>query len=255
MELYADIILPVPLQQLFTYGIPAELVSSVTAGVRVYVPFGRGRHLTGIVASVHKNKPTEYQTKDIISVLDGETPMVLPYQLKLIEWISRYYLCAPGDVMKVLLPGGLRPESRQTAYKPKTECFVRISGKWETAHPDTVLEELKKHPKQQDILRKYYELSCFNHNDNSYKPVSKRLLQEQIESKSALQTVIKNNYLELYNVEIGRLPQYRGKLIEPYSLTPVQQEAFEGIKNSFKDKNISLLRNSIIVISKPLANM
>ena len=87
MELYADIILPVPLQQLFTYGIPAELVSSVTAGVRVYVPFGRGRHLTGIVASVHKNKPTEYQTKDIISVLDGETPMVLPYQLKLIEWI------------------------------------------------------------------------------------------------------------------------------------------------------------------------
>lgn len=243
MELYADIILPVPLQQLFTYGIPAELVSSVIPGVRVYVPFGRGRHLTGIVASVHKNKPTEYQTKDIISVLDGETPMVLPYQLKLIEWISRYYLCAPGDVMKVLLPGGLRPESKnaQTAYKPKTECFVRISGKWEAANPNTVIEELKKHPKKQDILRKYYELSCFNHNDNSYKPVSKRLLQEQIESKSALQTVIKNNYLELYNVEIGRLPQYRGKLIEPYSLTPVQQEAFEGIKDSFKDKNISLL--------------
>ena len=73
---------------------------------------------------------------------------------------------------------------------------MRISGRFEADHPNTVIEELKKHPKQQDILRKYYELSGFNHNDNTCKPVSKRLLQEQIESKSALQTVIKNNYIE-----------------------------------------------------------
>jgi len=38
--LYADIILPFPLQQYFTYTVPVELCTKLVMGVRGIVPFG-----------------------------------------------------------------------------------------------------------------------------------------------------------------------------------------------------------------------
>ena len=37
---YVDIILPLPLNSLFTYSIPEPLTEAVKSGVRVIVPFG-----------------------------------------------------------------------------------------------------------------------------------------------------------------------------------------------------------------------
>ena len=50
---YADIILPVPLDGLFTYSVPAPMEGQVRFGVRVLVPFGPKITHVGVVARVH----------------------------------------------------------------------------------------------------------------------------------------------------------------------------------------------------------
>ena len=62
MSLYADIMLPVPLNQLFCYLVPGTLEHSAMPGARVYVPFGKGRRLTGIIVRTHTDEPAAGHT-------------------------------------------------------------------------------------------------------------------------------------------------------------------------------------------------
>ncbi|PLX12131.1 MAG: primosomal protein N' [Marinilabiliales bacterium] len=107
---FADVILPLPLKQLFTYSIPHELNNEIAIGKRVIVQFGARKIYTAIIHSVHQNEPKEYKTKDIVSVLD-ENPIVNHYQLRLWQWIANYYMCSIGEVFKAALPSGLKLES------------------------------------------------------------------------------------------------------------------------------------------------
>jgi primosomal protein N' (replication factor Y) len=108
---FADLILPLPLAQLFTYSIPEELKAEVAIGKRVVVPFGRTKFYTGIVKNIHNNAPEDYTTKEIISCLD-ENPLINSLQLRFWDWISQYYQCTLGDVFKAALPSGLKLESQ-----------------------------------------------------------------------------------------------------------------------------------------------
>ena len=52
--LFADVILPIAIHQVFTYRIPFEMNDVIFAGIRVIVPFGKSKLLTGIVTKVHE---------------------------------------------------------------------------------------------------------------------------------------------------------------------------------------------------------
>ena len=108
---YADIILPVPLNSLFTYAIPTDMAESVAFGKRVLVSFGPKNHYVGIIVRLHDNKPTTYKVKPIEQVLD-DTPLLLESQLRLWQWIADYYMSPIGDVYKGALPAGLKAEDR-----------------------------------------------------------------------------------------------------------------------------------------------
>ncbi|MFO7829521.1 MAG: primosomal protein N' [Bacteroidales bacterium] len=110
LPLFADVILPLPLKQLFTYSIPDSMQNSIGIGKRVIVQFGKRKIYAAIVHSVHNNKPKDYKTKDIVSVLD-ENPIVNESQLKLWQWIANYYMCSLGEVFKASMPSGLKLES------------------------------------------------------------------------------------------------------------------------------------------------
>ena len=94
--MYADVVLPLPLDGVYTYNIPADLETNVQVGCRVLVPFGARKVYTAIVMRLHNVKP-DYATKDIFELLD-QTPILLPDQLKLWQWIADYYLCSIGEV-------------------------------------------------------------------------------------------------------------------------------------------------------------
>lgn len=108
---YADVILPLPLENSYTYRIPSDMEKAVTPGCRVIVHFGRKRYYTAIVMDVHERPPVgQYETKDIYALLDA-TPILRRPQLRFWQWISSYYLCSLGDVYKAALPSGLKLES------------------------------------------------------------------------------------------------------------------------------------------------
>jgi primosomal protein N' (replication factor Y) len=109
-NLYVDLILPVPLKGSFTYHVTEEWAEHCIPGKRAVAPFGKKKIYSGIIYKVHENKPTDYQTKDILSVLDDE-PLINEYQFRFWEWIADYYLCTLGEVYRAALPSGLKLES------------------------------------------------------------------------------------------------------------------------------------------------
>ncbi len=107
--MYADIILPLPLANTYTYAIPTDFLEKLQVGMRVMVPVQR-KIYTGIVYAIHQLKPEDYEVKEIYSVLD-DYPIVRRPQLQFWEWISSYYQSFLGDVYKAALPSGLKLES------------------------------------------------------------------------------------------------------------------------------------------------
>ncbi len=108
--LFAEVIIPVPLKTTFTYRIPFELNDFVQSGVRVVVPFGKKRVLTGIVKSVTQTAPKGYSAKYILELLDEE-PIITQTQIWFWHWIASYYMCSVGEVMNAALPSGLKLSS------------------------------------------------------------------------------------------------------------------------------------------------
>lgn len=244
MTMYADIILPVPLNRLFTYKVPDSLQFSAAEGARVYVPFGKSRRLTGIIARIHNDRPYGNNLKEILGILDSERPSILPAQLKLMEWIPEYYMCAPGDVMKAALPSGLRPDSgaNEQPYKPRTEIFVKPgpkAGEYLTEDYSQLFG--KTAVRQKQIFGKYLELAEIKENPNNPAPVSKRSLARFCNSPSAIKALEDNGLIEFYELETGRLPQFSGKTQAPQPLSGTQQKALDEIKQSFRSRNVCLL--------------
>ncbi|HZV71863.1 MAG TPA: primosomal protein N' [Saprospiraceae bacterium] len=102
-ELYAEILLPLALEGVYTYRIPKSFESKVAFGIRVEVQFGSRKRYAGLVTGVTSKAPA-YRTKEILSVLD-EYPLIHSWQYRLWLWMASYYCCTPGEVMKAALPG------------------------------------------------------------------------------------------------------------------------------------------------------
>lgn len=114
MNKYVDVLLPLAMKGTLTYGVPSHLQSLLKVGARVVVPLGKRKIYTGIAVRLHSTAPQEdIQIKDILDIEDVQ-PIVYLHQLKFWKWISDYYLCTAGEVMKAALPSGLKLESETT---------------------------------------------------------------------------------------------------------------------------------------------
>lgn len=129
MDLFADVVLPLPLQGLYTYRIPVEMQNVVLEGSRVIVQFGKKKFYTAIVFKVHQPKKKISPIKDVLSVLE-DYPIVTRSQLKFWEWVSFYYMCSLGDVYRAALPSALKLESETYVFlNPDFEGKEPLSDK------------------------------------------------------------------------------------------------------------------------------
>lgn len=119
---FIDVILPLPLPKLFTYSITEAEVGFLTPGMRVSVPFGKAKIYTALVFNIHTTEPHAYEAKDIHQILDNEA-IVTQKQLEHWKWISEYYMCTLGDVMRAALPNAFLLES-ETIITKNTETQV-----------------------------------------------------------------------------------------------------------------------------------
>lgn len=237
---YADVILPVPLQGLFTYAVPDGM--SVGVGKRVLVTFGRSKSYLAIVAKVHDVKPEGYTVKPIAQVMDAE-PIVTDTQLRLWQWLGDYYLSPIGEVYKVALPAGLKAED---GYKPKTETFIRLTATYRNVTAlHVALNVLARARKQLEAFTAYLELSGWDQVEEGAEPAEvtrEELLNASHASADTLKQLEKRQILETYEVEVGRLNHggdYRPDLIKP--LSSAQQDAYNAVLMSFMKKNVTLL--------------
>jgi primosomal protein N' (replication factor Y) (superfamily II helicase) len=99
MPEFCDVALPVPLDMVFTYRIPAGMLPVV--GGRVLVPF-RQQRLSGVVTELH-DRPPKVQAKNILQALDL-APLLDELLIRLGQWIADYYLAPLGDVFRSMLP-------------------------------------------------------------------------------------------------------------------------------------------------------
>ena len=232
---YADVILPVPLEGLFTYSVPSDMQPLLKPGMRVLVPFGRNKNYVGIVDHLHNNKPEGYTVKPIMQLMDQQ-PILLDAQLKLWHWIAEYYMSPIGDVMKAALPAGLKAEE---GYHPRTETYIRLTPPYQnetTLH--VALNLLARAPKQQQAFIAYLQLSGWDmvsSDEQRVNPVTREELMNQSGATlPTLNLLVKRGMLETYEVEVSRLNKNGAphpELIK--KMSEAQQEAYNQILFSF----------------------
>ncbi len=307
--IFADLMLPVPIPQLFTYRVPVELQEVVQIGARVIVQFGKRRILTAVIANLHEKAPETYQAKYILEVLD-DLPMVKPTQIVLFQWMAAYYMCNVGDVLQVALPSGLkisslskiqiRPEydfsranltDKETKliehlqekgeltydeaaevletenvyhiiqslivkevvlifeeikekYSPKIIKKIRLTREYITKSDlEKITKKLEKQPKQLDIILAYLrQIPVLRDWTENEKGIEKEFFTKNEEyNKSALQTLIKNEVFEQFDVIVSRFAEYLPKVSAKVMLSPAQKQASEQIMDCFTKQDVVLL--------------
>lgn len=134
ITLFIEVILPIPVNNEFTYRVPFELNDFIQIGIRVVVPFGKSKLITGVVTKVHSEIPS-YPAKYVEYVLD-ESPIITPEQIKLWYWISNYYIAPIGDVLNAALPSN---------YKLASETKIVL-------HPDYERGSLELSDKENSVV-------------------------------------------------------------------------------------------------------
>ena len=235
--MFVNVILPLPLDGVFTYSVPQSLEEQVKMGVRVLVPLGRNKTYVGIISEIHEKKPEGYQTKDILQVLDS-FPILLDTQLRLWQWIADYYLSPIGEVYKAALPAGLKAED---GYRPRTETYIDLSPKFRNeAALHVALNMLQRAVKQQAAFIDFLALSGWDKNEPQ--EITRDELLNQGHTLPTVTALVKRGLLQTYEREVGRLNHGGEPCFENIKpLSQVQQDAFNKIQFSFLKKNVTLL--------------
>lgn len=241
---YVDVLLPLPLDGLFTYSIPESGGFCVQSGCRVLVPLGRSKKYIAIAVSVHEDKP-EFKVRPILEVLD-QNPVLYEQQYKLWQWISSYYMSSLGDIYVAALPAGLKSMDK---YKPKTETYIRLSEAYqheESLH--VILHALQRAPKQQKALIEYLALSHWDSLEGgcprlAVQNISRDELMNSVPCTLAtVRALTDRGILCLYEHQVGRLNQNSvvvSGAVKP--LSEVQKKACQSILLQFQEKDVVLL--------------
>lgn len=213
---YANIVLPVPLDAQFSYIVPDALADKVQVGMRVVVPFGKTKTYVGIISLYPAPEPAnsvdekgkKITFKEILSIFEP-TPILVPEQLKLWQWMSNYYMTPIGDVYKAAFPSGLKTEDK---YKPRTELYITLSDIYKNNEAlNLLLNAFGRAKKQQEVLMTYLQLAGVDtinslNSDSLLREVTREeLLNEAHCSLSIIHALVERKVLRTYEKEVGRL--------------------------------------------------
>jgi len=85
-------------------------------GCRVTVPFGN-KNITGYTASVHRQKPETFETKDVLSLIDEE-PIFDERLIDLCRFTADSYCSYTGESLAMALPSGRKVSGRRKTAPP-----------------------------------------------------------------------------------------------------------------------------------------
>lgn len=136
---------PSPLYRLFDYLPPSHLDGTLAPGVRVHVPFGRGRSVGILVEIAATSDFDPAKLKRAHAVLDA-APVLPDDILAMARWAADYYHHPLGEVLSGCLPVMLR---RERAPPLQGETLWRLSAAGHAADP----KAYARAPQQERALR------------------------------------------------------------------------------------------------------
>ena len=159
-------------EKTFTYSVPTNLIPKAKLGVRVSVPFG-SRSLNGLIIGYEKN--SDYETKDIIDVLD-EKPILNEELIELGKIMSEKYICSLMSCYQCMLPSALKFNKKD--IKIKYEKYVEKINDLDNPSKGEV-----------NILNLFNNSNLVKYSDIKNKEILKRLIDKNI-----LRVVTKEKY-------------------------------------------------------------
>ena len=230
MPRYADIVLPLA-QPAYTFAVPEGM--AVTEGQAVAVQFGAHKFYTGIVWRVHDRRPDFPRIKSIQRIL-YDTPLLSAAQRALWEWMPSYYLCSPGEVMRVALPALMKPsgdteeEFSEEEFRPRTEPYVSLARALcdETAFHEACERLERRAPKQYAAL-----LEIASAGDGT-RIATGEIAQRLLRAESAVLRTLERKGLIL-RAEHERTVERGGSAFRLPELTPMQRRALDSLRGQF----------------------
>lgn len=219
MNYFVDVILPVPIQNFFTYSINKDEALFLKPGMRVTVPFGKSKVYTSIVYSIHSQKPGLYQTKEIEQILD-EKPIVTEIQIKHWEWMASYYMCTVGEVMKAALSRAFLLES-ETIISLEPNAIINFDSLTEDEHLVVDALQMQKELRIQEIQSIA--------NTPSILPLLHRLIEKGI-------ITAKEEAIEQYKPKLVKYVAIQAK----YNSDSGLKKLFEELSNAGKQREVVL---------------
>jgi primosomal protein N' (replication factor Y) len=174
-----QVAIAVPFDCLFDYLAPDDYhPASTEPGVRVRVPFGKTSKI-GFVLAIRNTSEIDFERlKKIEEILDPE-PLLTSKDIKLLQWVSRYYHHPLGEVLATAFPNVLR--KGKPAKIKQDGCYVLSS-----LGQQTVPEQLHRSPRQQALLALFHAQNGLIANDQllEYRQVLKTLEKKNLIVKS-----------------------------------------------------------------------
>lgn len=230
MDNFIDVILPIPLQKLFTYKITEAEASFLKKGMRVAVEFGKSKIYTALVYKIHQTPPIGYVAKEIYQILD-DIPVVNKIQINHWEWISSYYMCSLGEVYRAALPSAFLLESETEVQLVKG--FTNEAG---LSNEEFLIFEALQHQSQlsiQQIVEIIGKKTVF--------PIIKTLID-----KNAI--VVKEQIYEQYKPKLEKYV----RLTEAWNAPEKLSELMDSLSRAKKQRAIILTYFQLQSAKKPI---
>jgi primosomal protein N' (replication factor Y) len=134
-------------------------------------------------------------------------------------------------------------EQVREKYRPKTEKHIRLRPDYvEKKKLETLFDSLSAKPKQEAVMLKYLQhLPIFSHPELNQKGILKSKLADEAISESSLNTLIKNQVLEEFEVIIPRFGFDDPAQATPLLLSEKQEKARNEILSAFETHHTALL--------------
>lgn len=240
-RLYADIVLPLA-QDTYTFSVSDDM--SLRRGDAVVVQFGVRRYYTGIVWRLHDRRPNFPKIKPITRLLYS-SPLLSEGQLSMWEWISEYYMCTLGEVMRSALPSMIKPsgndleEFADEEFAPRMERYLSLVGEAVADEEtlSTLLDKMERRaPRQYSIITSLLRLAT-DSGGALTSPVPRRLIECD---SAAIAALIRKGLIRSEMMEARLNMPYDSEFLPP-RLTPAQQQVSDGITEAWKRSHTVLL--------------
>ena len=209
------------LNRTFDYNIPNELEDLILVGSKVLVPFGRSKELEEAFVVGIKEK-SNYEVKNIAKLEENLTDK----QINLAKWMSNRYFCNVTDCIKLMLTPGTRTKNREKRIQDKTINRVYLKKDFEEIEFEIETNKIKseKHKRILNFVK-----------DNEGVTIPEIEMFTDC-SRAIVNTLIKNEYLELVETKIERNPLENRKVekTENLTLTEEQKEAYNKVEEAIK---------------------